>query len=1006
MLSPFNRLLVGVGLAATTALAGCAAPSAPRDPARPTAETAASAAPTVPTTRPVLDLPHVQTELANGLRVIAIRTATPGTVSIQISVQTGSRNEVEPGKSGSAHLFGHMLLRGTPKYPADVYSAVVQAAGAEQTAFADQDWTNYKINATTADLEKLIEIEADRFINLAYTEEQFRTEALAVKTNFLKNGANPLLKGLEQLHALAFTTHTYRHTRFGSVADIDDMPNEFAYSREFFKRWYRPEYTTIVVAGDIDPAATAAMVERHWGGWQRGSYVVEVPAEPAQAAPRYAHLRWDSPTQPWILIAWKAPAFTVDDVDTAALDVLGEMHFGPTSPLYTDLVLNRQLADTLRVFPARSRDPGLFTLGVRLTAPEHAGAVVAAIDEALLRVRAAPVDPVRLDAVRSHLRHALVAAMDSAAGTAAAVANFVHYGRDVATLERYFKQLDAVEADDLAAVGNRVFTDGQRNVVSVARGDALAGADSFASLDGQIEAARARLAVEPTATGANPAWDPPPGKFALEDEAARHDWGARELRLMIPVFEQRSESPQVNLIIEFNAGAAHDPVGKKGIAQLAASLLTQAGSPGRTHQDYQRALYPMAAQWTARVDKHVTRFEATVHRDFAADFWRVVDDQFFNRVWTDADFERVRRQQINQLRVALRANNDEELAQEVLYQLAFGVNHVYGTPNLGDASDLASITAEDVQEFMRQHYVLRNLRIGFAGDAPKAFIDHVLADMLVLPKTDSVPITVVEPARATTRAATIIAKPTSGVTVRFGQVIAVERGDPDWLALWLARSWLGEHRNASGRLFTRLREARGLNEGAYAYTEYFPNGTVLMSPESGMPREVSLFEVWIRPLRNNNDAVFATRVALHEIQQMLTQGISAADFVRTREFLRKYVRQLTATQRARLGHAMDWHRVGVNDFVAWVDQGLERLSPDQVNAALRRHLDPRGFRFVFVGPDAQDLRNLLASGKPTPIEYDTPRQAALSAEDATIARLPLNIPARNVQVLAESDVFE
>lgn len=1006
MPSPTNRLLVGVAVAAITVLAGCATPSAPRDAAAPTVETAATATPAQPASRPVLDLPHVQTELANGLRVIAIRTPTPGTVSIQIPVQTGSRNEVEPGKSGFAHFFEHMMFRGTPKYPADAYAAAVQAAGGDQNAFTDDDWTNYYINATTADLEKLIEIEADRFMNLAYTEEQFRTEALAVKGEYLKNYANPLLKGFERLQALAFTAHTYRHTTMGFLEDIDDMPNELAYSREFFQRWYRPEYTSVIIAGDIDLAATVALVEKHWGGWQRGSHTVDVPTEPAQTAPRYEHLPWAGPTLPWMLVAWKSPAFTVDAVDTAALDVIGEMHFGRTSELYEDLVVKRQLVDTLQVSPARSRDPGLFTLALRLTAPEHAPEVVAAIDQALLRVRAAPVDPTRLDATRSRLRYALASSMNSAAGTAAVVASFVHYGRDVATLERYFSQLDALDGEDLLAVGNRVFADAHRNVVSIARGDALAGADGFAALDGQVDAARARFAAEPVATDANPAWDPPQGTFAAEREANNNDWGARNLRIMVPVIELPSDSPLVDLIIEFETGAGHDPAGKKGLAQLAASLVTQTGSPGRTAQDYQRALYPMAAQWSVRVDKHVTRFEATVHRDRADDFWRVVDNQFFNRTWTDEDFDRVRRQQINQIRVSLRGNNDEELAKEVLHQDVYGPDHPYGTLSLGDVSDLESIDAEDVREFMRQHYVLRNLRVGFAGDAPQAFVDHVLGDMMVLPTTDRAPITVAEPARATSRAATIIAKPTSGVAVSFGLPIAVDRADPDWLALWVARSWLGEHRSTAGRLFNRIREERGLNYGAYAYTEYFPNGMYLMKPETGMPREVNLFEVWIRPLRNNNDAVFATRVALNEVQQMLAEGISAADFVRTREFLRKYVRQLTATQRARLGYAMDWRRVGVTDFVAWIDQGFEPLSPDQVNAALRRHIDPRGFRFVFVSPDADGLRSLLTSGKATPIEYNTPRDAALTAEDAKIARLPLNIPARNVRVLAEPDVFE
>src|SRR5210317_950497 len=141
----------------------------------------------------IFDMPYLMRDLDNGLRVVIVPTDYPDIVTIQIPVQTGARNEIEPGKTGFAHFFEHMMFRGTEQYPADVYSDILKKAGADQNAYTTDDYTNYHITFTKDDLEKVIEIEADRFQNLVYTEEMFRTEALAVKGEYLKNISNPIL---------------------------------------------------------------------------------------------------------------------------------------------------------------------------------------------------------------------------------------------------------------------------------------------------------------------------------------------------------------------------------------------------------------------------------------------------------------------------------------------------------------------------------------------------------------------------------------------------------------------------------------------------------------------------------------------------------------------------------------------------------------------------------------------------------------------------------------------
>ena len=265
----------------------------------------------------LLPFQAVEKTLPNGLRVIVVPTGFPNLVSLQIPVQTGSRNEVEPGKSGFAHFFEHMMFRGTKEFPPAKYQAILTRAGARQNAYTTDDFTNYHVTFAKEDLETILRIEADRFQNLSYPPEAFKTEARAVLGEYNKNSANPLTKLIEVQRDHAFTTHTYKHTTMGFLKDIEDMPNQFDYSRQFFDRWYRPEYATVIVAGDVDPDQVFPLVEKYFGPWKRGSFQVEIPQEPEPQGPVYAHVPWDTPTLPWVTVAFHGPAFSETDKDFA-----------------------------------------------------------------------------------------------------------------------------------------------------------------------------------------------------------------------------------------------------------------------------------------------------------------------------------------------------------------------------------------------------------------------------------------------------------------------------------------------------------------------------------------------------------------------------------------------------------------------------------------------------------------------------------------------------------------
>ena len=280
-----------------------------------------------------------------------------------------------PGRTGFAHFFEHMMFRGTKDFPPEKYGALLKDAGAASNAYTSDDLTVYHMTFSKEDLENLLMAEADRFQNLEYPPAAFRTEALAVLGEYNKNSASPISKLMEVLRDTAFDKHTYKHTTMGFLKDIQDMPNQYDYSREFFNRYYRPEYVTIVVAGDVKAEPVRTLVEKYWGKWKRGSYRAPVPVEPPQAAPRQAHVDWSTPTLPWIVVAQKMPAYSDQEKDGAALDLVALLGFSSTSDLYQKLVIREQKLDMLGGSNPDHVDPYLFTVMARVKNQADIGTV-------------------------------------------------------------------------------------------------------------------------------------------------------------------------------------------------------------------------------------------------------------------------------------------------------------------------------------------------------------------------------------------------------------------------------------------------------------------------------------------------------------------------------------------------------------------------------------------------------------------------------------------------------
>ena len=930
-------------------------------------------------------MPFAATErtLANGLRVIVVPTGFPSLVSIDIPVQTGSRNEFESGKSGFAHFFEHLMFRGTPNTPPEKYRAVMTKAGARENASTGDDRTHYYATFAKEDLETIVGLYADMFQHLAYSETDFKTEARAILGEYNKNSADPLEKLIEVQRDRFYQSHTYKHTTMGFIQDIEDMPNEYEYSKVFFERWYRPQYTTIILAGDVTADGVMPLVEKYWGGWKGGTATPpNVPQEPAPKGPQYVHVPWQSDTLPFVTVGFPGPAFDEQSKDTAAIQILSTLYFGRTSELYKKLVVNEQKVDDLDVDVPTSFDPSLFTVLARVKKAADTMYVRDQILSTIAEARASQLPATRVAEAKSSSRYAFARTLDSTERIAAVLSRYVVYRRSFGTLNNFYRTLESVTAADIQATARKYFTNAGLIVTTLARDPLPPGIATLPSLDG-VQFTRSQEG----------------GSAPVEVASLPSGSAAGSIATVL----QKSVIPQLDVKLLFTIGSAHDPVGKEGLAALTASMITEAGSKALTIEQIEKALYPMAGSFTHQTDKEMTAFTARIHRDEWRRFFAIVLPQLLEPGFRREDFERLREAQRNALIQDLRSNNEEELGKEQLQVNIFRGTR-YGHVALGTMAGLSSITLDDVKAFAAGMYTRANLTLGISGDASDEMVRTVQSAVARLPAGPAAARVTVAGTRPAANEVEILEKDTRATAISFGFPIDVTRSHPDFPALSVARAALGEHRLTWGRLFQRIREVRGMNYGDYAYIEAYPGGMFSSFPAPNLARQRQIFEIWIRPVVPAN-AQMALRIAVFELQKLVRNGLTREEFEATRDYLMKSVYVMTARQDEQLGYALDSRWYGIGEFTASMRDALQKLTVEDVNRAIARHLSADRLSIVIVTKDAAALKQALVSDAFSSIKYDGEKPAALLDEDKIVGALKLNVTDDRVRVTPIAEVF-
>ena len=464
------------------------------------------------------------------------------------------------------------------------------------------------------------------------------------------------------------------------------------------------------------------------------------------------------------------------------------------------------------------------------------------------------------------------------------------------------------------------------------------------------------------------------------------------------------ESPLVTLRIGFRTGSVDDPAGKNGLNALTALMMGRGGTESLSFEEITEALYPWSASLRAQFDKEMTVLVGEVHRDHLEPFFAIVRDLVVGPRFAESDFGRNRDFLTNTVVSSLRGSDDEELGKETLNALLYA-GHPYESPTVGTEEGLAALTLDDVRAFHREHYTRARALVGVAGGYPDGFVERVERELLDrLPAEGAERAPLPAPRAVDGRELLLVDKDAIATAISIGFPIDLTRAGEDFYALMVANSYFGEHRTFNGLLMNRMRGQRGLNYGDYSYVESFIQDGGSRLPIPNIPRSRQFFSIWIRPVPHHN-AHFALRQAIRELHVLVDEGLSADDFEATREFLLNYSKLYVQTTSRRLGYHMDSAIYGAGYFIDEIQRRLTALSVDDVNAAIRRHLQYEDLAIAVVTRDAEAFRDALLAGEPSPPAYNAAVTEEIRAEDALIEGFELAINPARVQVVPVEEMF-
>ncbi len=758
------------------------------------------------------DIPRLQFEkytLPNGLDVILSQSRRLPIVAVNIWYHVGPANE-EPGRTGFAHLFEHMMFQGSKHVPADGHFQLLEGAGATGlNGTTDYDRTNYFETVPSNRLELALWLESDR---MGYLFEKVDQAALSNQQDVVRNERRQSVEnqpyGFAE-EAIVQTLFPKGHPYFGNVIgsheDIQSVKLDDV--NRFFRQYYAPNNASLAVVGDFDVAEAKTLIEKYFSGLKRGPAVPPISADTPRITEERRKVVPSRVELPRVYMTWLTPPiFQVGDADAEiTASILGG---GRSSRLYKKLVYEKQIAQTVIAFQNSLTLGSMFQIEATARPGHTAEELERAIDEELAAFRSQAPSAVEIEQARNTIETGIIGGLERLGGfggIADRLNLYNHYLNMPDYLEKDIQRYRAVTPATLLAFGREHLTGNTRVVVH--------------AVPGQPQTASQAPTPAPGATSSGEN-----GESINADEPWRTEipkaGPAKPLQLATPasavlpngltlILSERRGLPIVAANLVVKTGSDANPVDRPGLANFVAAMLDE-GTATRDALQIADEVARLGASLTTGSTMDATTVSARSLKKNFATMLTLVADVTLKPSFPAEEIDRQRASRLGQL-VQMR-DSPAQVAGQVMGVALYGPRHPYGYTELGTEGSMKAISRDEMMGFWRQHFVPNNAALIVAGDISMSEL-RALAEKAFASWQRGTPARPALGTPETTRARIVIVdKPGTPQTQVRVASIGAARSSPDFRALQVMNNALGGL--FSSRINMNLREAHGYTYGA------------------------------------------------------------------------------------------------------------------------------------------------------------------------------------------------
>ena len=946
MSSVMTRRLACAGLAAMTMLLAAANLDAQARPsqARPAQARPAQAAPKATLVATVEGISEYS--LPNGMKVLLFPDASKPTVTVNMTYLVGSRHEGY-GEAGMAHLLEHLLFRGTPKYPEVMKELTSRGASRNGSTWFDR--TNYfetlpanDTKQADASLEFAIDFEAERMLNSFVAKKDLEAEYSVVRNEFESRENSPFNVTWERMMAAAFRWHGYSRSPIGNKADLEQVPIERL--KAFYKKYYQPDNAVLVVAGKFEPAKALALIENKFGRIPRPARTLEngnilyatYTTEPTQDGEKFVTVRRTGDAQAMV-VGYHVPAGAHPEF--AAVDVLANiMGNNPSGRLYKALV-DTKAAASVAAFTEQLREPSMLMFGVQVRLEQSLDSARNILESTVDAARTTPVTAEEVQRAKDALIRGITLRLNNSEQIGYELSEWMARG-DWRLLFLHRDRIEKVTPADVQKVAAAYLKPSNRTVAVFIPTPQPDRADipAVGSIAAMVADYKGRAVVQ-----AGEAFD---ASHKNIDARTKRSTLANGMHVSLLSKQTRGQNVVARMQLRF--GTEQSLMNKGQIPALTGTMLNR-GTTALTRQQVQDSLAKLKATvGLSATGPNGAFVSITATRPSLIPAMELAAQMLRSPRFDAEELDKLKKENLANIETA--KSDPQFLISIALNQrvLPRPKGHPQYTGSADEQiADINAVTVADLQAFHRTFYTTQHADLSVVGDFDEAEVTAAATRLFGDWKNDQSYVRIARPYVKTDSAFVSIETPDKANAVFMAaQNIQMKDDHPDYPALMFGNFLLGS--GSASRLWKRLRDKEGISYGV---------GTgVQVNPQD--PGGVWITQGILAPM----NAERFTAAWREEIDKAQKEGFTAEEINSVR------AGYLQGRSQARANDAQLVNTLLANRFngrTMTFDEQLEgkiaALTPAEINAAIRKYIDPKQIIIMRAGDFAKN-----PAPRPTP----------------------------------------